>query len=227
VSADLLVVVPSRGRPANIAELLEAWRATNASADLLVAADEDDPQLPTYRALDWGCRALLTTGPRLRLGPTLNAIALEQARRYFAVGFLGDDHRPRTQDWDKRFVGALRELRTGLAYGDDLLQGENLPTAVAMTSDIIRTLGYMVPPGMVHMYIDNAWLALGRELGRITYLPDVVIEHLHPVAGKAAWDDGYAEVNSPQMYARDRQVFDQWLEESLPVEIPRLRKLLR
>jgi len=222
--ADLLMLVPSRGRPDNIAALVESWRdTTGREAQLLVAVDDDDVELERYRALN----VELVVGPRLRLGPTLNKLAVERSRDHFAIGFCGDDHRMRTKGWDTLFLDELRDLGTGIVYGDDLLQRENLPTAVAMTSDIIATLGYMVPPGLIHMYADNFWLALGKELGRIRYLPDVVIEHMHPVAGKAPVDAGYAEVNAPGMYARDRAVFQRWLRESMPAEVARLRRIAK
>ena len=223
------MIVPSRGRPGNIADLIAAWSETAVGdSELLVAVDDDDPTLGDY--LDvlaagpaW---ADIVVGPRLRLGGTLNQRAVENARHHRAVGFMGDDHRPRTPGWDEQLVDALDGLGpVGIVYGDDLIQGERLPTAVAMTSSIVTTLGYMAPPGMVHMYLDNAWLALGRAVGRIAYLPDVVIQHLHPVAGTAPWDDRYAEVNAPERYAADQAVFERWLAESLPVEAARLKAL--
>jgi len=218
------MLVPSRGRPDNIVALLESWQVTSGgAAELLVAVDDDDPELDRYRALD----VSLEVGPRLRLGPTLNKLAVERARDHFAIGFLGDDHRLRTKGWDQFIVKELHDLGTGIVYGDDLLQRERLPTAVAMTSDIITTLGYMVPPGLIHMYADNAWLVLGKELGRIRYLPDVVIEHMHPIAGKAPVDVGYAEVNSPGMYARDGAVFQRWLRERMSTDVARLKEILQ
>lgn len=224
--SDLLMIVPSRGRPKNVVELLLAWRDTvRGDSQLLVAVDEDDPELANYTNPGWS-GVEFVIGPRLRLGGTLNKLAVERARDHFAVGFMGDDHRPRTEAWDVALTDALRATGTGFAYGNDLLQGENLPTAIAMTSDIVTTLGYMVPPGAVHLYFDNFWLAVGRALGRITYLSDVVIEHMHPVAGKAEWDDRYLEVNADSMYAKDRATFERWMAESAPVEIPRLKALV-
>jgi hypothetical protein len=227
------MICPSRGRPANVAELIEVWRDVTYDAALLVAVDDDDPELRRYRDiftnLDLGIgepRIHITIGPRGRLGPTLNRLALLYASSFRALGFLGDDHRPRTDGWDRRVVEALDQLGTGLVYGNDLLQGGNLPTAVAMTSDVVRTLGWMVPPGMIHMYIDNAWLDLGRGLDRIRYLHDVVIEHMHPVAQKSEWDAGYAEVNSAEMYARDLETYRHWQETSLAADVSKLRELV-
>ena len=116
---------------------------------------------------------------------------------------MGDDHRPRTDGWDTKMLAALRELGTGVVYGDDLLQGERLCTSWAMTSDIVRALGRMVPAPVEHMFCDNAVMDLAKAAKCLRYLPDVVIEHLHPLAGKADWDPGYWRVNRPTSTERD------------------------
>jgi hypothetical protein len=224
--ADLLMLCPSRGRPGNIADLLAAWRETSSGdASLVVAVDDDDPELDAYRALEAEDLAIVV-GPRLRIGGTLNVLAPAFAEDYAAVGFLGDDHRPRTPGWDGRLVEALRELGGGVVYGNDLLMGEKLPTAVAISSEIVRALGFLVPPGMVHMYFDNFWKGLGESLGRLHYLEDVVIEHMHPIAEKAPWDDGYREVNAPAMYARDRAALSRWIREDSEEAMGRVREAL-
>lgn len=228
---DLLMIVPSRGRPENIAELAGSWAETaTGRTQLLVAADDDDPLLGGYRAevvvAGSRIRCEFVHGPRQRLGPTLNRLAVERVGDYFAIGFMGDDHRPRTPGWDEAMVATLREMGTGVVYGNDLVQREALPTAVVMTSDIIRTLGYMVPPGLVHLFMDNFWLGLGQALGRLRYLDDVVIEHCHPLAKTAEWDAGYRECNSREMYARDHAEFVRWVREDSQEAVARLRSLI-
>lgn len=208
---DLVVIVPSRGRPQAAAELAEAFYATRtADTELIFALDDNDPALRGYPMnASW-------VGPSRSMVEALNEAAINYANQHdppFAVGFMGDDHRPRTAGWDERYLEALRELGTGLVYGNDLFQRERLPTQVAMTADLVRWLGYMAPPGLRHMYVDNAWLALGKALGRITYLPGVIVEHMHPLVHKGAWDEGYARVNHPDVYAADRVAFGRWLRE--------------
>lgn len=235
--SDLCIVVPTRGRPGNLRELWAAFRETCTSRTMLLAyADEDDPELSGYHALAEEVQAagqvpgpefFLVVGARLRLGPTLNLAAKHWAWSWPRMGFMGDDHRPRTRGWDTRYVEALDELGTGLVYGNDLIQGPNLPTQVAMTSDILLAIGHMVPPGLIHLYADNAWLALGRALDAITYLPDVVIEHCHPIAGRAAWDAGYAEANADARADADRAVFEAWRERNLPVWVEKVQAMLR
>jgi hypothetical protein len=227
--ADLLVIVPSRGRPQNIARLALAWLSTaTGRSELLVAVDDDDPELPAYRtalnAYPWIRRHI---GPRLRLCGTLNEVAVAEAPNHRALAFLGDDHIPRSPGFDPRLVAALDRLGTGIAYGNDLLQGEKMPTAVAMTSDIVQTLGYMAAPSMVHLCLDLVWLDWGRGIDRITYLNDVVIEHMHPANGKAVFDDRYAEVNSAEQIASDSAAYYAYRDGGhMDADLAKLRALI-
>lgn len=202
--SDLVVIVPSRGRP-EAAETLVRVFADTCTADtmLVFALDGDDPTLDRYPAVPQ------VVGESTCMVEALNLAALAvlpSAGR--GIGFMGDDHCPRTYGWDAAYLQALKDLGTGIVYGDDLLQGPRLPTQCAMTSDIVRALGYMAPPVLKHLYVDNYWLDLGSALGRLRYLPDVMVEHRHPVAGKAAWDAGYARVNDAAVYQADGAAYE-------------------
>jgi hypothetical protein len=203
---DLVMVVPSRGRPDAARELVAAFAGTVRGRTLLMfALDADDPALPEYRRYlsPW-----VAPNPEGTMVACLNrAVRDVLAHPPFAVGFMGDDHRPRTPGWDVAYVDALRRLGTGIVYGDDLLQGDRLPTQVAMTADIVETLGWMAPPTLQHLYVDNFWRDLGVHAGCLRYLPEVVVEHLHPVAGKAESDEGYERVNAPAVYNADAAAY--------------------
>lgn len=223
---DLLMIVPSRGRPHAVQPLAQAWEDTGAAAKLLMCVDDDDPTMPAYVNACEQHGVEILVGPRRRLGPTLNEIATRYCDSWTALGFCGDDHRPRTTAWDARMLAELDRLGHGIVYGNDLLQGPNLPTAVVMSATIVQALGYMLPPGLTHLYIDNAWARLGRAAECLSYLGDVVIEHLHPHAGKAEEDDGYREVNSPAMYAADEAVFHSYVQSGrLAADVDKIRDL--
>lgn len=222
------MIVPTRGRPNNAIALYNTWvKTARGTADLLFAVDNDDPQLPTYRAAAAVMpETMLRIAPRRRLVGTLNAAATEWATDYRCLGFMGDDHRPRSEDWDWRFTECLSG-GTGIVYGNDLLQGEAMPTAVAMTSDIVATLGYMVPPQLVHLCVDLVWKDWGTRLGRITYLPDVIIEHMHPAAGKAVMDAGYTDANSAQRVAQDSAAYYEYRNNGgLDADVAKLKALI-
>lgn len=214
----LLVIVPSRGRPDNIAALQEAWRNTGATADILVALDEDDagkyPGLPGI---------LYEVGPRLRMLPTLNKAALKYASEYRSLSFMGDDHRPKSFQWDRHLCAYLDETDLGVAYGNDLLQGASLPTAVFMRSEIVSKLGYMSPPDLIHMYADSFWKALGEALGTLRYFSDITIEHTHYSCGKAICDSVYQEANAAEVYSHDYAIYQHYLQSQFQNDLRKLR----
>lgn len=231
--SDLVVVVPSRGRPEKVRELGEAFAATcTAGTPVILVVDEDDPSFRQYHEVAGDLLAtgnesikLILTQPAGNMATALQLGAVFAARSRFAVGFMGDDHRPRTTGWDQAYLDALRELGTGIVYGNDLLQGERLPTQCAMTADIVRALGYMAPPELVHLYLDDFWRTLGQRAGCLRYLADVVVEHVHPIAGKAEWDEGYERVNNPAMYERDREAFAEYFRTRLVSDVAKVRAL--
>lgn len=202
----MCVVVPSRGRPENAERLAQAFKDTNTEADLYIVIDNDDPKWNEYAKSEnykklpadnktGGCAKSLNTGAVYLLDITKFPL-------YDYFVFMGDDHLPRTENWDKAFIQALKS-DTGIVYGNDLLQGENLPTAFGMSRNLVNELRGMTFPGCVHLFFDNFVKQLGIDLGNLIYLPEVIIEHLHPVAGKAEMDEGYARVNQPKWYEND------------------------
>jgi hypothetical protein len=210
----MCVVVPSRGRPENAARLAQAFIDTQTEADLYFIIDNDDPKWNEYAKNEsikclpadnktGGCANSLNTGAVYLLD-----FAKFPLYDYFV--FMGDDHLPRTQNWDKTFIQAL-SINTGIVYGNDLLQGENLPTAFGMSRDLVMELQGMTFPGCIHLFFDNFVKQLGIDLNYLKYLPDVIIEHLHPVAGKAEMDEGYARVNQPKWYEEDLLALQKYL----------------
>jgi SAM-dependent methyltransferase len=220
---ELAVIVPTRGRPENIRKVIAAWDFTNAwdAADLILAVDADDPELPGYRALFEEHRHPDTDNPLFSLQiestwrPMVHkldrvAVAVAESRKYFAVGFAGDDHLPQTIDWAKTYLTALHEMGTGLVYGDDGYQGRNLCTEWAVTSDVVRALGRMIPAPVEHMYSDVSILDLMEGAGAARHLPQVRIEHMHPIVGKAENDEQYKRVNSREQFKKDELDYNRW-----------------
>jgi hypothetical protein len=220
----MCVVVPSRGRPENAERLAQAFKDTGAEADLYIVIDNDDPKWNEYAKSEnykklpadnktGGCAKSLNTGAVLLLDITKYPL-------YDYFVFMGDDHLPRTPGWDKAFIQALGH-NTGIVYGDDLLQGANLPTAYGMTRDLVNELRGMTFPGCIHLFFDNFVKQLGLDLEYLKYLPDVIIEHMHPLAGKVAMDEGYERVNAPKMFEQDLLTLQRYLSDMEYAELVR------
>jgi len=221
---DLMIIVPTRGRPRAVAEIAHAVQATTTGdTAVTIVIDDDDPDFDAYVAAAADAGFHLRHGPHTNMIEALNCGAGWAADQADNLMFMGDDHRPRTLGFDTAYLAALADLRWGWVYGNDLIQGPNLPTQFAVTSDVVRVLGHMSPPEFKHLYMDNWVLALGTHTGRIRYLPDVIVEHLHPVSGKVEWDDGYRRVNAPDMYSHDQHMFDR---HDFTADVDQLRKLM-
>lgn len=235
---ELAVIIPTRGRPENVRKVIGAWDFTNAwdVADLVLVADADDPEIQGYRAIAdeflEGCPpgtpsplTLMTIPSWLPMVRKLDLAARTIETRYFALGFAGDDHLPQTIGWAKRYLEVLRELGTGMVYGDDGYQGSNLSTEWAITSDVVHALSRMVPAPVEHMYCDNAMMDLFGGAGALRHLPEVRIEHMHPIAGKAENDDQYKRVNHRDQFRSDRALYETWKRSRMADDIATVRAL--
>lgn len=211
-------VVPSRGRPENVKRLAQAFKKTEARADLWVVIDDNDWERKAYEKnaeeFDYGYLVIenTSTGMAQPLNKGVEILMDDsQYDHYQYFGFMGDDHLPRTSYWDYMLSLAIPYNKNGIAYGNDLLQGANLPTACLMNRQIVEHLGGMVPPHFKHLYLDNFWRKLGEDIGGLFYKPDIIIEHLHPVARKSEMDIHYARVNSQEMYDHDRAKYEEYI----------------
>jgi hypothetical protein len=223
---DLLVIVPSRGRPANVARLLKALEHTMRSeGELVLGLDEDDPTLQQTRdaiaAASFPVR--VRVGRRNTWAGWTNDLAVPAADSFAALCSLGDDHVPLTPGWDIRLIDAIRAAGgTGFAYGNDRLQGYRLPTAVVVSSDIVRALGWLCQPSLRHYFNDDVWKSLGEAAGCIRYLPAVVIEHRHR-SRTGHSDATYAEALA--YWSADRVAYDTWREERMAEDVRKITTL--
>lgn len=224
---DLLIACATRERAREAGRLIRAVQETcTADTHLILGIDDDDP---SYADLDPG-PAEIIRGPRQDVAGWTNTIAVPRAGQYRAIASLGDDHVPHKRGkgqpgWDELLLFALGS-RPGVAYGNDLFQSERWPTAAVISAEVVGALGYMAPPGPEHLYIDCFWRKLGEDLGNLVYLDDVIIEHVHPAAGKANWDASYLRSNAISTYYRDGAAWEQFLCNSWPDELVRLKGVL-
>ena len=227
MTGDLLVIVPSRGRPQNIARMLDAVHATSrAQTHLHVAVDADDEKLPQYQAVmdkAGGDGDVLETGPRKGLCAWTNEVALKHAGEYPFLASFGDDMVPRTPGWDKALIRGIERMGgTGIVYPWDGTR-EDIPEAVVMSSDIVHALGWMCEPSLAHWYPDNVWADLGRGAGCLRHLRAIAVDHLNVAAGQAK-PDATARDNGLSL-DDDRDAYYLWRRSRMADDISVIVKL--
>lgn len=226
---ELLVIVPSRGRPERLDGMLEVALATSGDGTrFAVALDEDDPALLWYHPpREDPERVTWTTGPRDTLAGWTNELAMRGLDAgYRAFASFGDDHIPRTPAWDTALLAAIGGMGgTGFAYPDDKRRTD-IPEAVVVSADIVRALGWMCEPSLDHFYIDNTWADLGNGAGCIRFCPDVIVEHMHYITrGGVERDATYAEAE--ERMGADQQSYERWRAERMTADINTIRALRR
>lgn len=208
----MVVLTPSRNRPRELNELMHnVTFTTNGRAYVLGLVDADDPQRAVYKSLSGAVWIGEPKGLAAWTNYAAQQLTYSGPLRPEYLATLGDDHRARTPNWDIMLTDAIRGLDgPGVAYGNDLYQGERLCTAWVMHVAAYQALGWMMLPRLNHMYVDTAMMDVAHEAQRLAYVPNVIIEHMHPLAGKADWDETYRATNTPAAYREDERAYRLW-----------------
>jgi hypothetical protein len=226
VTAEMLVIVPARGRPGHLARFLEAFAATRqADTDLVVALDDDDRDAYDGVALPDG--AWVTSAPRAWLGPKVNRLAVPAAWRYPVIGMLADDVVPETPGLDRLILGALQA--PGIAWPADGRRSD-IPEHPFISSAIIQALGWFYEPGLCHYWTDNVWADLGLLAGCLRPVPGAVVRHLHYAAAPGFPAGATAGVRRDRTYAdaeengrRDEAAYLAWRRNGLAADVAAVR----
>ena len=215
---DLLVLVPSRGRPKNQERFLEYFFKNSTVSDVCFILDFDDES--NYLRFD---NVIYEVGEPLMLNEKLNIVSKKYCNDYKFISFIGDDHLLQTYAWDKMLINPLSK-KIGISYGNDLYKKEELPTCSVISSEIIKRIGYMAPPELKHSYIDKFWLDLGTAVGSINYFDDVVWEHIHPDNKKTEIDETYLRGWSSQ--SQDKENYALYKNIRFDQDVAKIKKII-
>ena len=219
--AELAVLVPSRGRPKNVARLIEACSLTcEADTILSFGFDEDDPHLTVNLAMTSG-HAVAVVRPRMGLGAWTNELAGHHTHAPYLAS-IGDDMVPVTPGWDRLLIEAQRDLGGGITYPNDKRRAD-IPEAVVIDARIVKALGWMCEPTLGHWYVDAVWRDLGAGMNRLAYRGDVVVEHRHPnVPGGDPPDQTYSDAAGG--FAADLAAYQKWRLRRMRADIATARE---
>lgn len=213
-------IYPTRGRPAACEALLASMVAHGMQAPGLLMLSANDPHRAEYEALtlpaSWErCIVQMDgvdTAEKMRL-----AFGCRPNEPWY--GWIADDNTIRTDGFERRLVAAAGSW--GMASANDLWQSNADPDksrchgATVFGGALLRALGWIVPPGFEHAYIDDVWEKVGRDLGVWRILMDVVTPH--------HWHDKDPVTAQAFTTIKDgRGVLAKWLEAA-DAEIHRVR----
>jgi hypothetical protein len=186
-------ICPTFSRPHRLAKLAETWRVCEQNRPLYVHVSAQDPQKEEYAKRIWPESWEFYSTDERHVTPILNGF-WRQHPHASSIGFVADDillHTP---------VGlellACEAESWYIAYPNDLLQRHRLCTHFCVGGKLIETVGWFANPRFVHHFIDTTWYLIGVNTGLLRYCPEVIFEHVHPLAGKVQEDEVYKYANS-------------------------------
>jgi hypothetical protein len=204
----LAILVPSRGRPHNLARLAHAVSLTATTPyHIWARLDDDDVEYPDISNVTH------IRGPRVRFAASTNELAaLAVADGATHLALFGDDVVPESRGWDSALIEALGG-RMGVAFGSDGLEhlhGADLPTHVVVPAEMFVRLGWVTLPTIRHLFCDNVWRELGKGVGNFQYVPEASLRHYHRWNKTAPDDKTYREANDKHEREKDRRTFEEW-----------------
>jgi hypothetical protein len=133
------VIIPTRGRGLKIRDRIVESITNSGSSTFILSVDTDDASDYTWANSEG---ILVIRGDNRCMNEALNRAASQLCHDYDYLTFMGDDHVARTKDWDVTLMEAAKKLGpASITYGNDLLAGESLPTAVLVDTWHPQDLG--------------------------------------------------------------------------------------
>jgi hypothetical protein len=166
--------------------------------ELVLYVDEDDKDtLNCYYSKIVALNTTLIIGKRPRiLGETTNRCAKESTGEICML--CTDDVIFHTEGWDELVVEQFLNYkdRIVLVYGEDGIQHGRTATLPFLHINWINTIGRFLPTYFISEVGDRWLTEVATKIGRLCYLPNLYIQHLHPVHGTMPYDSTYTERRS-------------------------------
>ncbi len=209
-----MMIIPSRGRPHLIKRFIEAYVNTKAMCPVIVRIDNDDPQLAEYFKV---FKELLPETWKVECGermkcPQAFAWLFEAYPDAPWYSLFGDDVVPETPHWDRILIQAAGTKK--VAYGDDKFTWPRCPHPI-IGGDLVRAVGWLAFPGVLHWYMDTAYEWLANETGRLVPRRDVVTAHYHEDFGgqkDKTYEERWLDTKTNEMRGpgHDELVWQKW-----------------
>jgi hypothetical protein len=188
------VLVPTRHRPVNVKKVISSALETADQPnkiEFLFYVDDDDSTFPKSVI---NKQVKVINGPRVWISMMLNILYANSNGEIIMYG--GDDMVFRSQSWDTVVRNEFNEVldKICLVYTNDgVKQSQDIARHGFIHRKWFSVLGSAFPSGRV-IPIDLWCTDIAKQLNRIRYIEEIIIEHVHyRQGGKAKLDPTYTD----------------------------------
>lgn len=190
------ILCPSRNRPDRFTVMASSAVRMASHPErvrILLLVDKDDEALPEYVALAGMPRVeLIENDEKVGCPGLLNKLALQYSKADLLMAGA-DDIEFRTEGWDVAIGAAFEAVPDQIlvAYTNDGRDRDKCEHFV-VSRRWVEIVGCFMWPGFEHFSGDGWVEDVGRRVGRLKFVREVVTEHMHFKYGKAPKDALYA-----------------------------------
>jgi hypothetical protein len=234
----LLIVIPSRGRPVKILDMLKTLDKTidKDHTDVIVLLDLDDKDLYKYKETlpSWVQYKVYDRDGDKTLTTEIINRCFDELNNYEFYSVTNDDIFYKTNGWD---IALCQKLKISCGQDDTMVEKYGVdfvanirPATFPITSvidgDICRALGWLQFPQLIHSCGDNIWYWIGRR-SDILYTDDTYhTEHVSPYFGLSEEDETYKNCNAFDN-KQDYYTYKEWLKYKCGKELGIVENLIK
>lgn len=201
--------LPSRNRAERARACMQACNDAGQTTHGILIEDGCNYTLQLPWTGNW---SELRTHIHMELAGALTHGWRENRGKYW-YGIISDGIRPITPNWD-RLLLAASQGRNMVSCSDNGWRDDKRMAGITLIPGwMVEAAGYLFPPGMNHLYIDDMLEELGGALGNWVYAEDVVVnDHHHSRHGT----EFYVPFDTPRVFkgkdlnVTDKATFEQW-----------------
>lgn len=205
---DVAILIPVLDRPHRLAPLLANIAQATPEPHRIVFAASDQPTIDELDRL--GAEYLQDEGDSWP--NRINRLFHATTEPYV---FLGADDVIFYPGWLTAALEAMQEV-DGVVAVADMYNPDGTLALVSRNyinehSGCIDIPNVVIYPGYRHNYSDTELFSVAKSRGRHRYCPEAIVEHLHPLAGKAHMDTTYAIGFNSEPEDHRRYLDRQWM----------------
>ena len=215
------IVLPTRNRIQGLQQFFTSLVNTTAyfkKLDICLVIDDDDPDTKNYldnHSFNLNIKYTIIPHGKHILGEWWD-IGYHKLATGSIIMLCADDFRFKTNHWDQLVYDEFAKYddKILLVYGDDLFVSKRLQ--IATYSFVHRTWiensPFWLPPYFTTDYVDT-WISdVADSLKRRVFLPNLVIEHMHFLAGKVTPDkqanlDAYKRIMHEKNTEENKKIY--------------------
>jgi len=215
----LLIKFPTRSRPDKFKEVLQKY-INNLSGTFdvrfVITADNDDDTMNTQDMREW-LDGLIDRGIDLvyHYGDSKTKIeavnANMEGEEADVLLLASDDMIPQMFGYDAIIMQSMEEAFPkfdGAIKFSDGLRNDYLMTLAVLGWKLYKKFGYIYHPDYKSLYADDEQTQACMMMNKFAVSPMCIIKHEWVAGGHPEADDMHKEQEAPEMYMKDKAVFD-------------------